>query len=260
MITDYQQLLRTPEWRGKTIEILKRDSHTCQRCGTRSDRQLTTHRPIQLDKILKTSEFFYESFTSDKRNIRLKLGGTHKGFLCKSPHSVQELRNSDNLVFLFQTVWKDAIKYPFKATLGKLNFDPDVHNQIEIDPLVKLFRVYLKKNFRLDVDLEGVYIMRNDVCKESIYSKDSNIFQVHHMCYRKGIEIWEHPNEEYVTLCNVCHDIVHENQDIPFYDERGREIQDLEKCDRCGGKGYMPEYRHVENGVCFKCRGTGYND
>ena len=24
-------------------------------------------------------------------------------------------------------------------------------------------------------------------------------------------------------------------------------------CPRCGGTGYLPQYRHIENGICFKC-------
>ena len=34
--------------------------------------------------------------------------------------------------------------------------------------------------------------------------------------------------------------------------ERGR------ICDRCDGKGRLPENKHVENGICFKCRGKRY--
>jgi hypothetical protein len=28
-------------------------------------------------------------------------------------------------------------------------------------------------------------------------------------------------------------------------------------CNRCGGSGRLPQYNHVENGICFKCRGEG---
>ena len=28
-------------------------------------------------------------------------------------------------------------------------------------------------------------------------------------------------------------------------------------CSRCGGTGYLPEYNHVEGGVCFACGGSG---
>lgn len=27
-------------------------------------------------------------------------------------------------------------------------------------------------------------------------------------------------------------------------------------CGRCGGSGYLPQYQHVQNGVCFACGGT----
>lgn len=28
-------------------------------------------------------------------------------------------------------------------------------------------------------------------------------------------------------------------------------------CPRCGGSGYIHQYRHVEGGICFLCRGSG---
>ena len=30
-------------------------------------------------------------------------------------------------------------------------------------------------------------------------------------------------------------------------------------CDRCNGSGYIARYNHIENGICFKCRGVGSN-
>lgn len=30
-----------------------------------------------------------------------------------------------------------------------------------------------------------------------------------------------------------------------------------EVCSKCGGTGQLPEYGHVDNGVCFKCAGSG---
>jgi len=36
-------------------------------------------------------------------------------------------------------------------------------------------------------------------------------------------------------------------------------IKDIKNpCHRCNGTGKMP-FKHVENGVCFKCKGTGSN-
>lgn len=30
-------------------------------------------------------------------------------------------------------------------------------------------------------------------------------------------------------------------------------------CKRCSGSGYLLQYRHIENGICFQCRGAGFN-
>ena len=33
-------------------------------------------------------------------------------------------------------------------------------------------------------------------------------------------------------------------------------IREIIVCNRCGGRGELPQYRHVEGGICFKCRGN----
>lgn len=32
----------------------------------------------------------------------------------------------------------------------------------------------------------------------------------------------------------------------------------FEDCLRCSGKGFIPNYGHVDGGVCFKCHGVGF--
>lgn len=32
---------------------------------------------------------------------------------------------------------------------------------------------------------------------------------------------------------------------------------ELHSCKRCNGSGYIPEYKHVQDGICFSCWGTG---
>lgn len=39
--------------------------------------------------------------------------------------------------------------------------------------------------------------------------------------------------------------------------EEARNIPQQDRCTKCGGKGYLEQYAHVENGVCFKCGGHG---
>jgi DnaJ-class molecular chaperone len=39
-----------------------------------------------------------------------------------------------------------------------------------------------------------------------------------------------------------------------FTSNRPKSIKTI--CDRCNGSGNIPKYRHIENGICFKCRGS----
>jgi len=47
------------------------------------------------------------------------------------------------------------------------------------------------------------------------------------------------------------------------WDEMHAEYQRLRKeyanaaCEKCGGKGSLDHYRHVQNGRCFRCGGSG---
>jgi len=83
--------------------------------------------------------------------------------------------------------------------------------------------------------------------------------QIHHKKYILNKLPWEYNNEDLITLCNYCHLDTHKNESIPIYNEENNLILDYNNCDRCGGTGYFPEYRHVENGVCFKCRGARFS-
>jgi hypothetical protein len=31
-------------------------------------------------------------------------------------------------------------------------------------------------------------------------------------------------------------------------------------CTKCNGTGYLPQYAHIQGGVCFECEGTGQSD
>lgn len=38
--------------------------------------------------------------------------------------------------------------------------------------------------------------------------------------------------------------------------EQGWQLRENE-CSKCGGEGYIPQFSHIQNGVCFQCEGTG---
>jgi 5-methylcytosine-specific restriction endonuclease McrA len=46
-------------------------------------------------------------------------------------------------------------------------------------------------------------------------TKDKQL-SVHHIFYLKGIQIYDYPNEFYITLCNDCHDEIHKQTELLY--------------------------------------------
>jgi hypothetical protein len=83
--------------------------------------------------------------------------------------------------------------------------------------------------------------------------------QIHHKKYILNRLPWIYDNIDLQTLCNYCHAETHDNEIIPIYDESGHKLTDYSVCDRCHGTGIIPEFKHVQHGVCFKCNGDRFN-
>ena len=107
----------------------------------------------------------------------------------------------------------------------------------------------------LEVDNEAFWLIEYGI--ENLSCKNGNKLEVHHKCYRKNQAIWDQDDSEYITLCNICHEIVHNNQLIPFYNENGGIIQFMTPCLKCNSTGYLKQYSHISNGICFSCNGLG---
>lgn len=83
--------------------------------------------------------------------------------------------------------------------------------------------------------------------------------QIHHKKYMLNRLPWEYDNDDLQSLCNYCHTNIHVTEIIPVYNEDGLLISDFISCDRCNGTGYMPEFKHYQQGVCFKCNGDRFS-
>ena len=83
--------------------------------------------------------------------------------------------------------------------------------------------------------------------------------QVHHKFYVYNLLPWKYHDTALVTLCNWCHNEVHQNETIIIYlDETLQKFEDLTPCKRCNGTGSFPEYKHVHSGICFECNGARF--
>jgi hypothetical protein len=91
----------------------------------------------------------------------------------------------------------------------------------------------------------------------------NTILHVHHKFYVKSWLPWDYPNDALITFCSICHDHLHRTQSVKVYKENRDyflEELDYEPCTRCSGSGYLQEYDHVQNGVCFRCGGQGFEE
>lgn len=86
---------------------------------------------------------------------------------------------------------------------------------------------------------------------------------VHHTYYLKNKLPWDIDLTALITLCRHCHYKLHRATRVETFQEVNGRRQvanhhDL-YCSRCHGSGYLHEFRHVQNGICFKCKGDVVN-
>ena len=85
------------------------------------------------------------------------------------------------------------------------------------------------------------------------------ILCVHHKYYIDKKQPWEYLNNALITLCQNCHQDLHDQTKIPVYTDITKTEQlNLTKCHRCNGSGYLSQYHYYQNGICFECNGYKY--
>lgn len=91
------------------------------------------------------------------------------------------------------------------------------------------------------------------------YHNKHVVLDVHHTYYVDGKLPWEYPDESLKTLCRSCHEFQHYLFKTPVYDSPELTIitHYRDDCSKCSGTGYVEEYEHYQNGICFDCGGTG---
>ena len=283
----YNELLQQKEWWSKCNEILSRDYYTCKDCGCMGYHNGYSYAIIDdLDAIdsmfnswkidgrgisqfcanldnydsehfddveLKTLEslnqlcslLHFRLFDRTSVHFRSQPRGFHYGNFVSDVDCEKVSMNATHLYglvshnkFNIENSWLYAFKFD-KALANKAYLLINGGNQ-NID-------------FVISINYDDKLIVIAVDSKETIF-KGLNI---HHTYYIEGHKPWEYDNEALVTLCEDCHKKRHETSDAPLYDSNKRLINNLIRCDRCGGSGYLPQYSHVEHGRCFKCGGEG---
>lgn len=91
-----------------------------------------------------------------------------------------------------------------------------------------------------------------------VYSDKHYHLEVHHTRYILNRLPWDYDNDDLITLCNHCHTEFHQNNKVPVYSENGLKDLEYKMCDKCNGIGYISQYLHIQEGICFQCGGEKY--
>lgn len=251
---NYIELIKSDNWKNKRQQILKRDNHECQRCGISKSNNF----PGKIFKLGNNLEKNYTVNFFEEENLNTKLVSLidQNGleYICKSDIYNSTINRNQEYVITINYAKKNIIKYPFNGSTID-NQKPNIFLKKSTNEFLADMITDEDVTKNLEVDIEAFWLIEYGI--ENLSCKNGNKLEVHHKCYRKNQVIWNQDDCEYITLCNICHEIVHNNQLIPFYNEQGQIIQFMTPCLKCHGTGYLKQYNHISNGICFSCNGMG---
>jgi hypothetical protein len=256
MIMTYEEKLQLPEWKIKRDSIIQRDNNRCIKCGYGEfeDIKFNFTIPKNLKYPFKNFEILkhYPLFTLTLTDFIIKWG--------IQIHSVIE----DEVQYNFTVPDDDLVN---RVMENLIDFYPKAGNWEDWNTSLRIFLE--NKNFKFSEinDLGVAYYIANwsdfviifnlKEHTDVINIQEKKQLHVHHKLYIQDKMPWEYDDKDLITLCNYCHQKTHENETILYYNRFGNLMGNMEKCDRCGGSGTLPEYKHVLGGRCFKCWGEG---
>lgn len=215
---NYKQLLLQPEWILKRQEILVRDGYKCTECGIERPILRGLVKSFGVLSLNELKSRGYEVIAPEKENARI-----------------------EDFIFLKDGYLNKALfigKEDGPPHLDSLKFSLRCSNAIVFGTVKKTY--YLVAFYAEALD-GRIYIDLN----------------IHHNYYILGNKPWEYKNEALTSLCIDCHKKIHQLNEIFVYNQIGDKLFLTEICGRCNGTGYLKEFAHYENGICFQCTGEG---
>ena len=292
----YNELLQQKEWWQKCNEILSRDHYRCKDCGClgfhNGYNYMRVNQIEELDTLLDGWTFNGVAFSRFWADIPTREPNIVEGIIFeKKCNSIDGINIYNlNLVESKTNLFADFSSYPEKviavsnANIIIDNLDATLYeycNSIKKGDSSDAYgwaylfefpcsisdAIFVNIEYSMPFIIDHVPLERiiiNVTCGSRLISIRFTLdsfrlkgLNIHHTHYTRGCKPWEYENDSLVTLCEDCHKERHETSRIPLYDQEKRLISNLAPCDRCGGSGYLPQYSHVEHGICFKCYGEG---
>ncbi|TXE15274.1 hypothetical protein ES692_17415 [Psychroserpens burtonensis] len=255
----YPEQLDTIQWKSKRLTILKRDGYKCQNC---LNEKLTS----ELDKGL----FAGYCFPNSKEAIHIDNFGTDNNMRAGIKDGYAQYIHESTVIYSRKVPkWRRMVLGVRKLdSLEKNIFDKYAKKNIELNKEFRRnFNNYEDNTSVITKILEEKENRRIEFTKLNIEKKNSNyewIFMlglhIHHKYYINQLFAWEYKDDALITLCETCHRDLHEKQEVQVYNNEYELIGKYKYCSRCHGAGVFPEYSHVDNGICFRCKGIRYEE
>ena len=240
----YQELLLNTKWKEKRVNILKRESYTCQDCFNQEYQQNFESGLIMSNKLkhgtVKSSiinKKFIVKIWDIKRNV------IETAFL--------ELDSSFDSNKSYIAYYETSSNYANIFALKLID-----SSKIELNNNV----LEITKNGIRGKFTENTQILISAPILKSDKWQFVKGLHVHHSYYQHDLFPWEYPDNSLSVLCWSCHEKRHKNSTIPVYKSDGSQQGVLTYCLRCHGAGIFPEYKHVQSGICFRCHGARYEE
>ena len=239
----YKDILSCTDWSLFRLQILLRDRFKCANCF---NTQIIADKNISFYPLV----LFYEDYTS---------GNFPSSKLNPPELGTWEVSTNNKTTPKFLANVITHLDFIRVTTLEKrklfLGFSKGDDNKIYEYCLIAISD---SLNFEIIGDNEVKFLIDNQSEKvEWLFTFGLN---VHHSYYQDGLMPWKYPSSDLTTLCLFCHEKLHKNSRIPCFDKNGLLKDYLTPCTRCSSAGWFPEYRHVENGICFRCNGAKYEE
>jgi hypothetical protein len=242
---EYVELLNTDEWKGKRNLIIKRDQKKCTKCE--NEILLSDCEKGELSFVIGNNDFNTFSLVSKEECYIINLA-RNSGF--KAQHAIGYFKMNQG----------KAILIAARERLLNDNYDK-YHQQIskyKNDPKYKAILLYFSGVYKVSPsDLDSLSPEQSFSSFKWYWIRG---LHVHHLYYKVGLNPWEYDDDALITLCWKCHEEIHKTQKIPFLDEAGKLLVQLTPCKRCSGTGCFPQYDHIEDGICFECRGKKFKE
>ena len=283
---EYCSLLQEDKWKVKCMAILKRDHCTCQDCHKRGIHN--TYFPF--NSIEELDDIFSNSLFNDMK-LSSYLCGCDWNSSLKTPIRVSSKLIENNIYFssfddggilntyhlitdyeILTFHYRKSkneniqIRHNGKKIEGRIiafSFEENLFNSnyIEIKHFVgNTLLETLEINLLYNNKLYSLYFSHlRYIDKKPLFNFIP--LHIHHQYYIKDRNPWEYEDDALVTLCADCHQKRHNTTNIPMYSTNGELLKsNLQLCNRCQGRGYIPQYHYYYEGICFQCYGEGVSE